>query len=180
MDKRNLCDEALMMLVKERQDSEAFDLLYQRYFQRLLTFVQALAWNSSEAEDITQWTFQRIIEKRDTFDGSRGNFKAWLFRIASNKVSSWQRWSNRLEHFVQTYAHGLPESFDPLMEAGLGDMLDLLNESERAVALLRVDGFTELEIACSLKCSVSTVERRLVSIRRKLGELPRGATYPKS
>lgn len=57
---------------------------------------------------------------------------------------------------------------EPALEfsAAVGELLDRLqDESLRAVALWRMEGFTVAEIAGKLDCSPSTVERKLRAIR---------------
>jgi DNA-directed RNA polymerase specialized sigma24 family protein len=62
-------------------------------------------------------------------------------------------------------------TLSPLVEAevaeGMVRLLDLLGDDElRRVALMKMDGHTNLEIGSMLRCAPATVERRLALIRR--------------
>jgi len=173
MEKDRLPDEMLMVLFREHGDKEAFDILYSRYYHRLFTFLQTI--NPSEAEDLTQRSFQRIIERAYCFDESRGTFKGWLYRIAINDSTSLRRWWSRFQQAVSEYTLLSPQSLDSLLWSALDDYLDVLSPGEREVAMLLSDGFSQSEVAWTLSISVSTVRRRLISIRTKLRARPRSA-----
>ena len=59
--------------------------------------------------------------------------------------------------------------FAAMMAEELRSMLDLLDDEElRAIALGKMEGYSNEELADNLDCSVRTVERRLSLIREKL------------
>ena len=63
-------------------DPKAFGELVRRYGDGLLGYLTRMSRNRHEAEDLFQETFKRVHEKAHTFRG--GQFKSWLFRIATN------------------------------------------------------------------------------------------------
>src|SRR5215470_14654498 len=63
-------------------DSGAFDLLFERYRQRIYLYLRRLA-GATAAEDLTQTTFLSVVRGRDCF--ARGaRFRPWLYAIATN------------------------------------------------------------------------------------------------
>jgi DNA-directed RNA polymerase specialized sigma24 family protein len=56
--------------------------------------------------------------------------------------------------------------FSAMVAENCARLLDLLEPAERQIALLRLDGCTNAEIAARLGCALRTVERRLELIRR--------------
>jgi RNA polymerase sigma-70 factor (ECF subfamily) len=66
-----------------RGDLNALSELIARYQNRLYRYLLRMVWRPSEAEDLFQQTWLRLIENIRSFDGSR-NFDAWLFTLARN------------------------------------------------------------------------------------------------
>jgi len=66
-----------------RGDLNALSELIARYQNRLYRYLLRMVRQPSEAEDLFQQTWLRVVEKIRSFDGSR-NFDAWLFTLARN------------------------------------------------------------------------------------------------
>ncbi len=64
-------------------DSRAFDLLYQRYFERLKRFCLRRIGDRDEAEDVAQEAFARAWKALPAFSGEK-RFYPWLSVIAGN------------------------------------------------------------------------------------------------
>lgn len=62
---------------------EALTVLVERYRGRVFAFSLAMLRDRDDAEDAVQETFVRAFAALDTYRG-RGQFRAWLFRIAGN------------------------------------------------------------------------------------------------
>lgn len=78
-----LTDERLMQLITTG-DNDAFNILYNRYKNRLLYYFFRMLWNSQElAQDFLQEIFYKIIEKPHLFNPKQ-NFKKWIFSVANN------------------------------------------------------------------------------------------------
>ena len=89
----NLTDEALLSRLQSGE-SDAGDTLVQRYFQPLLRYLRRLAGDDM-AEELLQQTWLSVLDHMDKFDSASGSggFKAWLFRIATNKAND--HWRSR-------------------------------------------------------------------------------------
>src|SRR5262249_16157723 len=66
-------------------DLEAFQALYQRFANRVLSFVYRMVGSKSEAEDIVQDTFVPAFHKISELKED-SKFQSWLFTIARNNV----------------------------------------------------------------------------------------------
>lgn len=62
----------------------SFEEMFSRYFGRVYKFALKLTRSTEQAEDITQQTFYRALEKIDTFEG-RSDVGTWLCSIAKNE-----------------------------------------------------------------------------------------------
>lgn len=71
-------------------------------------------------------------------------------------------WARPLEQFVGAE---VGPDLETIFIEELRVLLDLLNPSMRTVALRKLDGFSNAEIAREQDCSIATVERRLKMIR---------------
>ncbi len=79
-------DDDLAALVKNG-DSEAFDLIIERYYGRLFNFLLRILRNREDAEDALQSVFLKTAAAVKKYKGE-GKFKSWIFTIASNEAIS--------------------------------------------------------------------------------------------
>ena len=85
-------DAAEAALIEQaRNDPTAFGLLYERYVDRIYSYMFHRVGNVQDAEDLTARTFYRALDKLDTYVDRGLPFAAWLFRIAHNLVANWHR-----------------------------------------------------------------------------------------
>lgn len=64
-------------------DRVAFELIYDRYFNKLVWFAQRFVEDLQQAEDAVQEVFMKIIEKPGSFDEKR-NFSSWIYTVTGN------------------------------------------------------------------------------------------------
>jgi RNA polymerase sigma-70 factor (ECF subfamily) len=157
-------------------------VLARRYALPLLRYLQRLLRSDQLAEELHQQTWLSVLEHVDRFDasGGAGGFKAWLFRIATNKVNDLWRSRGR----ERAAKEGLRLVVDDLApEAGhraqadeqaerLRRAIDQLPEPQRQVLLLRY--YSEMkfvEIAEMLGCPLNTALGRMHKAMQKLRQL---------
>ena len=96
-------DRKLQMMVQDDiaplvsdavENPAAFGRLYDRFVQRIYRYVYSRVGNAHEAEDITSQTFIAAYESLRRYR-ERGQFLAWLFRIARSKINDHFRRSRR-------------------------------------------------------------------------------------
>lgn len=75
-------DVRLMLQVKDDVQG-AFDVLVDRYQNRLLGVLTHLVGHQAEAEDLTQEVFLRVYRGRKAYK-PKAKFSTWLFTIANN------------------------------------------------------------------------------------------------
>lgn len=82
----NKADETLVALYADGEN-QAFNVLLNRYKDKLYTYIYFIVRNSEMAEDIFQETFMKaIITIRQGRYNENGKFSAWLRRIAHNLI----------------------------------------------------------------------------------------------
>ena len=82
----NATDETLVALYAQG-NNEAFDILLNRYKDRLYAYIYYTVRNEERAEDIFQETFTKaIVTIQQGRYNENGKFPAWLTRIAHNLI----------------------------------------------------------------------------------------------
>jgi len=78
-----------------------FREVYDKYFREVFRFALAITRDESLAEEITQETFYKALEKLDSFDG-RCKISVWLCQIAKNTYISMRRKEKYIVHDADT------------------------------------------------------------------------------
>jgi RNA polymerase sigma-70 factor (ECF subfamily) len=87
-------DDVPALVSAALEDPAAFARLYDRYVQPIYRYVFSRVGGTHEAEDITSQTFMAAYEALGRYR-ERGQFSAWLFRIAQSKLNDHFRRSRR-------------------------------------------------------------------------------------
>jgi len=163
-----LVDEILVMDC-QRGSVRAMELLVSRWQKRLWRYACNLTGDSEAAWDITQESWLGIIKGlRKLQDPAR--FRAWAYRITTNKSIDWIRKNRTVKKVgldgVQSHQHNDEK------DADVEELLEKLDMKKRAV--LNLYYFEQLsipEIGIALKIPKGTVKSRLHSARKELKEL---------
>ena len=166
---------------------EAFNILVERYSERLSYYLFRFVGDERQVEDLLQETFLRVYRNRHSYQ-SFAKFSTWLYTIAGNLARSEYRKKKRRRHYSihatnregEDYEMPLPdESFaaDKETEQGihhhyLQSALDQIPEDFREVVILRdVQELAYEEIAEITGLPMGTVKSRINRGRTKLQEL---------
>jgi RNA polymerase sigma-70 factor (ECF subfamily) len=68
-------------------DERAFNLLYDRYFQRVYSFVFLRLRNRADAEEVVQEVFTAVFRSIEGYRG-QSSLLAWVYGIAKNTVNN--------------------------------------------------------------------------------------------
>jgi RNA polymerase sigma-70 factor (ECF subfamily) len=77
--------EQILVIAAKSGDEQAFEALFKRYQQKILTVVRRYARVREDAEDIVQRSFQKAFMHLCTFQG-HSSFATWLTSIAINEA----------------------------------------------------------------------------------------------
>ena len=147
-------------------DSEAFDLIYQKYSKKLYSFGLKYLGTPSEAEELVQNVFVKIWENHKLLKKEL-SFKSYLFTIAYNEICKYFRKNKYEKQFVEAIAFENSSSTSN-MEEGIDfksiinrvdQILESLPERQRiAFKKSRIEGMATKDIANELKLSPGTVD----------------------
>jgi len=175
-------DEELM-LAYQKGDTSAFDMLYRRYKVPLsVALAHRVGRNRGIVEELYDDAFCRVIEGKDTFDPSKGCFRAWLFTIAFNNHHGLFR---STEIFLRSVAVSLSEKLPTALveKISVQELLKDLPARQRRVMELIVSGeFTLRQVAVIMGTSVQAVYKlhhdAVKRLRKQHRIEPAAATVP--
>jgi RNA polymerase sigma-70 factor (ECF subfamily) len=171
-------DEALALRLRAG-DSAAGDELVTRYHPALIRYLHRLGGSDHMAEELHQQTWLSVLDHIDRFDpaSSAGGFKAWLFRIATNKTNDHWRSRGRersaTEGLKLVTDEELPASSDRLEstqeQEKLKTAIQKLPDAQRQVLMLRYySNMKFVDIAQMLGCPLNTALGRMHKAVQKL------------
>lgn len=105
-------DEDDALVVQAKTDREAFGLLFDRYYPRVIRYCLRRLIDRSVAEDVTSEVFLRVAEHFPSFSGAtETDFRCWLFRIAANAANAQLRQDCRRAELRQAARTKRAEAF---------------------------------------------------------------------
>jgi RNA polymerase sigma-70 factor, ECF subfamily len=176
-------DEALVQRLRDG-DVAAGEVLARRYYEPLTRYLQRLAGGHA-AEELHQQTWLSVLDHLDRFDPSTagGGFKAWLFRIATNKANDHWRSRGRekaAKEALKLVTDELTPAAGERLEGAEQDeklrrAIDLLPEPQRQVLVLRYYGnlkFVEIAeiLGCPLNTALGRVHKALIKLRQMMAD----------
>ena len=159
-------------------------MLARRYYEPLTRYLQRLA-GSQAAEELHQQTWLSVLDHLDRFDPATagGGFKAWLFRIATNKAND--HWRSRGRERVAKdglllVANGQHPAAGQRLERAeqeerLRRAIELLPEAQRQVLVLRYYSnlkFVEIAeiLGCPLNTALGRVHKAMIKLRQLMAD----------
>ena len=158
-------DEALIRLLAERQDEDAFRALYGRHTAAVYGLLYRLVGRDADASDLMQETWLRAVRHLTLFRGQSA-FRTWLTGIALNCYREWRRRHARDAEMADADAR--PALLHDADEAAaIAQILARIPAEHReAIVLHDIEGFTHEEIAAALEIEPGTSKSRLSRARR--------------
>jgi RNA polymerase sigma factor (sigma-70 family) len=174
-------DEELVALLRDGSTSAGEELV-RRYYEPLMRYLQRIAGSDHVAEELHQQTWLSVLDHLAKFDKTSGGggFKAWLFRIATNKANDHWRSAGREKNAKQGLRLVTDEEAPPAghrleaseQERKLLEAIKQLPENQRQVLMLRYySNLKFVEIADLLGCPLNTALGRMHKAMLKLKQL---------
>ena len=87
--------EERLLIERAKRDANAFGMLYERYVDRIYSYVYYRVGDDQDAQELTARVFYRALAHIDNYRDRGAPFAAWLYRIAHNLVANWHRDTSR-------------------------------------------------------------------------------------
>lgn len=168
-------EEELVSRMKQGE-REAFDALYERYYDKLYRTACMITGNRADGEDVAQETFIKVYLhcaelKKD------GQFRYWLYQILNR--TAWQLAKKHVKEQPKEQILRLADkaAVDSPVVQVLKDERDravveavrkLEYRQRAAVILYYYNGLSTKEIAKVMECMEGTVKSRLFTARKNL------------
>jgi RNA polymerase sigma-70 factor (ECF subfamily) len=161
-------------------DKDAMAELYHAYAGPLLAYLITQVRRREDAEDLLGEVFVSAMRDLNRFEGTVGGFRAWLYRIASNRAVDLARLNARRPEEPLAGAVERPGDSDPAAEAlgrvdreRLWRAVEALPEAQRTVVAMRLaGGLSAAEVAEAVGKPVGAVKalqhRALVNLTKAL------------
>ena len=175
----DLMDEKDLIRKAKNGDTLALSKLLQQNYSFLLKYLMIATLHPQIAEDLTQETMMKCIEKIQLYNG-KSKFSSWLITIATNLFIDQQRRRKREKNWLEQEQALRKMKWNAAnMNEEWTDVLDVLaqiNEEIRLPILLKhYYGYSYKEIGEMMGIAEGTVKSRvsngLKSIRKELAEI---------
>lgn len=180
-----ISDDDLIRMYREG-DADAFDTLFDRYYDRVYNFARTMLHDSHRAEEALQDTFAAVARTAADYT-PRGRFHAWLMRIVRNRCLNMidaQRARPALngEANVVLLQAASPQP-SPLEGTAVNEqtriiraaVFELPERQREAIALYAFEQLSYHEISQVLDLPINTVKtlirRARIALARRLGSV---------
>lgn len=160
-------DEKTIELTKSAQNGNrcALAQLFQESYSTVYKYLLKFTLNEHEAQDITQDTIVKAIEKINTYNYEKSSFTTWMIAIAKNIFIDRARKQKRFEKY-KTYnlpIEQLYTSLDSFLEKDvIISSINKLSPKQKAPIVLKYGlDFSYEEIANYLNIPIGTVKSRI-------------------
>jgi len=176
-----MTDEVTLLQRAQAYDAEALSELYDRYAPLVYAYLYRRVQDAQTAEDLTGDVFLSVLEAIQSDKFWRTSFRAWLYRIAGNKVADHYRQLNKVQTYPvegrQTTATTTPDKalIEKQSQLALHSAISELPSSQQEVLVLRFgQRLKTKEVAEILGKTVGAVEalqnRALKALRKLLNK----------
>ena len=170
-----LSDEEIIRRITENGDSYLFELIYERYYSKILDKSYSLVKNGELASDLTRDILSKVYEKLTSFKGN-STFSSWLYSITYNHCIDYLREKKKLHYPDWNMQNDLPEIIDEVEEDNtalnydrLLKLLDLIHTEEKALLVMKYqDELSLKEIGEALRISESAAKMRIKRAKARL------------
>ncbi len=169
-----MTDEDVQSLLRKHRGAAAFDLLLNRYKEKVFRLVYSILKEAARAEEVTQDIFLKMWQVLPDYDG-RASLSTWLYTITRNTSLS----ALRAESYRKTLPIEDYESPAANWEAGprqveIRQLLERLPEAQQQViTLFYLQERSVEDVAHMLDLPEGTVKSHLHRARRALANMVR-------
>ena len=159
-------------------EKEAFEVLYNKYKEKIQYFVYNIVKDYQKAEDITQETFIYVMQNKmeQTY-----NFKYYIYLVAKSKAYNYINIENRRNEIIKTYLSNEDEQIEKdILEMitkqeskkELIEAIESLEEKYKNVLyLVKIEGFSYKETAQILGESLQNIKNLIHRGKSKLRKI---------
>ncbi len=158
--------------MKQTEQHHIFEEWLNQYRALLFKIVRAYAYNADDQDDLFQDISLQIWKSIPSFKGNSSP-STWLYRISLNTAIRWsgkQKKHQDGRQEIGDVSHILRANEEAVDEriAWLYDEIKLMNEIDRSLTLMLLDGFSYKEMADMIGISESNIGVKIHRIKKQL------------
>lgn len=155
--------------------SRPFEVLYNRYYTKVLDKCYSFVKNKQQAEELTEDIFSKVFEKLPSYK-QLSSFSSWLYSITYNHCIDYLREKKKLHYPNWDRENELPEIIDDTDDIieeinydNLLTVLELIHPEEKALLLMKYqDELSMKQIGVALRISEDAAKMRLKRARARV------------
>jgi RNA polymerase sigma factor (sigma-70 family) len=175
VDFEQLTDESLILTIVLEGKSELYQIIYDRYYPKLLDKCYTILKNRQLAHESAQDILSKVYEKLQSFKGL-SSFSSWIYSITynycidylrSHKKLHYPNWnnSNELSEIIDETDENLNElKYDRLLK-----IMELIHPEEKAMLMMKYsDNISMKQIAEALRITESAAKMRIKRAKARI------------
>ncbi|MBN2596262.1 RNA polymerase sigma factor [Labilibaculum sp.] len=181
----NTSDEELIHMIIHENKTSLFELLYLRYFNKVMDKCYSFIKDKQQAEDFANDILSKAYEKLSGFRGN-SSFSSWLYSITYNYSIDYLRLKKKLHYPNWNKRNEIPDIIDEsetdpedFNYENLLAILEMIHPEEKALLLMKYqDNLSGKLIGQTLRITEDAVKMRLKRARTRVIYLYK-KSYPK-
>lgn len=170
-----LKDDEIIHNLRNNGTSGYFEVLYNRYYNKVLDKCYSLVKNRNTARDLAEDIFSKTFEKLPSFK-QLSSFSSWLYSITYNHCIDYLREKKRLHYPSWNLENEMPDIVDDTEESiedinydNLMVVMELIHPEEKALLLMKYqDNLSMKQISSALRISEDAAKMRLKRARTRV------------
>jgi RNA polymerase sigma factor (sigma-70 family) len=175
VDFEQLTDESLVLIIVQEGKTELYQVIYNRYYPKLLDKCYALLKNKQLAHESSQDILTKVYEKLQSFKGL-SSFSSWIYSITYNYCIDYLRSNKKLHYPDWNNSHELSEIIDEADENlnelkydRLMKIMEKIHPEEKAMLIMKYnDNISMKQIAEALRISESAAKMRIKRAKARI------------
>ncbi|HET9136764.1 MAG TPA: sigma-70 family RNA polymerase sigma factor [Candidatus Kapabacteria bacterium] len=186
---KNQIEDARLMRLVVRKDSEAFSTLFHKYDRMVFSVILKIIKNEEDARELMQDVFLQVWKKADYYIAEKGPLSNWLVTIAHNKAINYLRLTRiklqtlednyDYDEFAQLLTHETIQertALDLAIEEEAAKQVTIVLEKLPPTQRLAIfeayyNGRSQNEIAKQFNIPIGTVKTRVFQGLKKMHKL---------
>ncbi len=170
-----LSDNDLVDKIKNENASKFFEVLYNRYYSKVLSKCYTLSKDKQLAEELAEDIFSKVYEKLPSFK-QMSSFSSWLYSVTYNHCIDYLREKKKMHYPKWNKENALPEIIDETDELledidydKVMEIFEQIHPEEKALLLMRYkDELSMKLIGEVLRISEDAAKMRLKRARARV------------
>ncbi len=157
-------DDVLLFEAIQYGDVTSFEILFKKYYSKLVTFANSYLHDLDKSESITQEVFVNLWDHKNKYQIS--SLKSYLYTAIRNRCNNELKrisYDNRYKAQIDTKSQAIYMQYsDDRLLNYIYKVIDELPEQRKKIFKLnRIEGLKYKEIASLLNISTKTVENQM-------------------